>query len=76
MIITVTTMETAAALEISTIIGVVAVVTLLVFLFTGELASASNSRRPVRIARFASIGILPLIIAFAAIVVVKIIELL
>ncbi len=75
MITTVTTVNTVGALGISVIISVIAVVTLLVFLFTRELVSPNNSRRPFRVVRFASVGILPLIIAFTAMSVVKIIEL-
>ncbi len=72
----VSTVTTVAALGISTIINVIAVIALLVFLLTRELAGTSNSRRTLRIALYASIGTLPLIVAFAVIVMVKIIELL
>ena len=73
---TVTTVTTIAALGLTVTISVAAVATLIVFLTTRELASASNSSLSLRIARFASVGILPLVIAFAAIVVVKIAEVL
>ncbi len=76
MITTVTTVTTIAALGLTAAISVAAVATLMVFLATRELASASNSPLSLRIARFASIGVLPLVITFAAIVVVKIIEVL
>lgn len=72
----VTTVTTVAALGISTIVNVIAVVTLLVFLITGELASTFENKRLFRIAVYASIGTLPLIVAFAVIVMVKMVELL
>ena len=73
---TVTTVTTIAALGLTTVIGVAAAITLMAFLTTRELASAGHSRFSLRIARFASIGILPLVMAFAAIVAVKIAEVL
>ena len=73
---TVTTITTIAAMGISAVVSMAAVITLIVFLTTQELAGASNYALPLRIARFVSIGILPLIMAFAVIVIVKITELL
>jgi len=63
-----------AAAEVTIAISVAAVVTLVVFLTTRELASAGRSRFSLRVARFASIGIVPLVMAFAAMVAVKIAE--
>ncbi len=74
MITTVTTVTTVTVLGISAVMSVAAVITLIVFLTTRELAGASNHAQPLRVARFVSVGILPLIIAFAVIVIVKIIE--
>ncbi len=71
---TVTTVTTMVALGLATAISVAAVIALVVFLTTRELASAGRSRLSLRIARFTSIGIVPLIIAFAAMVAVKIAE--
>ena len=73
---TVTTVTTIAALGLTTALSVAAVITLMVFLASRELASTGLSRFSWRIARFASVGILPLVIAFAAIVAVKIAEVL
>ena len=73
---TVTTITTIAALGITAAISAAAVATLIAFLTTRELASTSNSHFPLRIAKFASVGILPLVIAFAVIVSVKIAEML
>lgn len=76
MVTTVTTVTTLVALGISAVIGVIAVITLIAFLVTREMANTSNSGLSLRLARFASIGILPLIMAFATIIIVKITELL
>ncbi len=76
MITTVTTVTALTALGLSAIISMVMVVSLMVFLATRELAGASHSRFSPRIARFASVGILPLFMAFATIVTIKIVELL
>ena len=73
---TVTTVTTIATLGITTAISIATVTTLIAFLTTRELASTGNSRFTLRIAKFASAGILPLIIAFAVIVTVKIAEML
>ena len=74
MITTVTTVTTVTALGMSTIMSVAALVTLIAFLTARELAGASNYALPLRIAKFISVGITPLIMAFAVIVIVKIIE--
>jgi len=71
---TVTTVTTIAALGLTTIIGIAATLTLMVFLATRELASTGHSRFALRIAKFASVGILPLVMAFAAVVAVEIIK--
>ena len=73
---TVTTVTAIAALGLTAVISVAAVVALMVFLTTRELASAGGSRLSLRIARFASVSILPLVIAFAVMVAVKIAEVL
>ena len=73
---TVTTVTTIAALGITAAISIAAVTTLIAFLTTRELASTGDSPFPLRIAKFASVGILPLIIAFVAIVTIKIAEVL
>jgi len=70
----VTTITTIAALGLTAAVSVAAVITLMVFLASRELATAGQSRLSWRIARFATVGILPLVIAFATIVAVRIIE--
>ncbi len=71
---TVTTVTAIAALGLTTAVSVAAVIALVGFLATRELASAGHSRFSLRLVRFASVGILPLIMAFAAIVAVRIAE--
>ena len=73
---TITTVTTIAALGISAVISMAAVIALTAFLATKELAHAGNSQIALRIARFASVGILPLIMSFIVLVVIKVIELL
>ncbi len=73
---TVTTVTTIAALGFTGIISIAAVVLLMLFLTTKELAGATSSGFSLRIAKFASVGILPLVMAFAVIVVLKIVEVL
>ena len=73
---TVTTVTTIAALGLTAAISVAVVTTLMVFLASRELASTGLSRFSWRIARFASVGILPLVMAFTTIVAMKIAEVL
>ncbi len=73
---TVTTVTTIAALGLTGVISVAAVVLLMLFLTTKELAGASSRGFSLRIAKFASVGILPLVMVFAVIVVMKIVEVL
>jgi hypothetical protein len=73
---TVTTVTTIAALGFTATISIAAAVLLGLFLVTKEVAKAGNSVLSLRIARFVSVGILPLVIAFVVIVSLKIVELL
>ncbi len=73
---TITTVTTIAAMGLTTAISVAAVVTLIAFLSTKQLAGASPSLSSQLTARFLNIGILPLIMAFAVIVAVKIAQVL
>ena len=73
---TVTTVTIIAALGLTVAISLAAIVALMVFLATRELATAGYSRFSLRIARFASVAILPLVMAFAVIVAVRIAEIL
>ena len=79
MITTVTTVTTVTLIEamgLAAIIGAAATVALIAFLIAKELASASLSPSSQLIARFLNVGILPLVMAFAVVVAVKIAEVL
>ena len=70
--ITTTTVTAIAAMGFSTAIGIAAAIMLVVFLAAKQLAGAGNSGSSLRIARFLNVSLLPLGIAFAVIVAVKI----
>ena len=71
---TVTTVTTIAAMGLTATVSIAAVASLIFFLTIKELADAGGSSTSLRIARFFSVGILPLAMAFAVIVAVKIAE--
>jgi len=73
---TITTITTIAALGLTAAISIAAVVTLIVFLTTKELASSGGNSSSMRIGRYLSVGIILLLMAFAAVVAVKIAEVL
>lgn len=73
-ITTVTTVTTVAVLGIGTAVSIAAAIALVLFLAARELAGTSNSGVAVRIAKLATIGILPLLMAFAVMVAVKFAE--
>lgn len=73
---TVTTVTTVAVSGLTGVISIAVVVLLMLFLTTKELTGASGSGFSLRIARFLSVGILPLVMVFAVIVVIKIVEVL
>ena len=73
---TITTVTTIAAMGLTAVISIVAVVSLIVFLSIKELAKASEAGPFLRTARYFSVGILPLLMAFAVIATVKVIEML
>ena len=82
MITTITTITTVSIISVissmglTAALGIVAVVGLLIFLTTKELAGTTGSASTLRIAKFANVGILPLTIAFAVIILGKITEML
>ncbi len=71
---TVTTVTSIAAMGLTTAVSIAAVASLILFLIIRELANAGGSGTSLRIARFFGVGILPLVMAFAVIVAVKIAE--
>ena len=73
---TVTTITTIAAMGLTAAFSITAIATLVGFLATKELASATHSSSPQRVAKFLSVGIIPLVMAFVVIVAIKFVELL
>jgi len=74
--VTTSTITTIAAMGLTTTMSIAAVVALIGFLTTKELASANLSPSSQLIARFFSVGILPMVMAFAVIVTVRIADIL
>ena len=72
---TVTTITMLASLGLTSTISLALVVTLIVLLCAKESAGASRYNFPLRLARFASISVWTLAMAFAVIFAVKIAEL-
>ena len=73
MITTVTTVTTTVV-GLTAVMSIAAIVSLIALLTARELANASGSGTSLRIARFVSVGIVPLVMAFAVIVALKIAE--
>jgi len=73
---TVTTVSTIAAMGLTAVVSGIAIAAIIFFLATKELAGAGSSGRSIRIARYTSIAIVPLLIAFAVIMAVQIFEIL
>ncbi len=69
---TVSTVTTVAAVGLGTVMATAGSMTLLAFLATKELVSPAAALRLKRISRAVMIGIIPLSIAFAATVVLRI----
>ena len=74
--VTISTVTTVLVMGLTAVIGIVAVIALMLFLITRELASAHGSSTSLRVAKFLSVGILPLAMAFVVIVAVRIVEVL
>ncbi len=73
---TVTTVTAIAAMGLTAALGVAATVLLIFFLSTKELAAARGSGTSLRISRFISIGIAPLLMIFAVLTVIQIAQML
>jgi hypothetical protein len=71
---TVTTISTMV--DIGVIVGTVAVGTLVALVCARELAGAAGGRRPGLLARSLNVSIVPLLMVFIAIVVVKVLAIL
>ena len=72
----VTTVTTVAASGLSIGLGIAAVSVLIAFLVTKELAGATHSTSLQLTSRFLSVGVIPMVMAFAVIVALKIVEVL
>ena len=70
---TVTTVTMIASMGLTAAISVAATAILILFLGTRELAGAGKSDASMQVARFLSIGIVPMVMVFAVVVVVRII---
>ena len=71
---TVTTVTAIAAMGLTAVISVATASILVFFLTTKELAIANGSGFSLRLGRFLSISIVPLLMAFAMIMVMRIIQ--
>ena len=71
---TIVTVTTVAAMGLTAAASMAAVASLIFFLSIRELAGAGTSGVSKSLAGFFSVGILPLVMAFAVIAVVKIVE--
>ena len=74
--VTTTTVTTIASLATAGSLAVVGILVLLVLLVQKELASASDNRRARVLSRILNVVIVPLLLGFAYIVAVKVIEIL
>ena len=74
--VTVSTVSTVATAAITGSLALVAILTLLFLLIQKELTTASGGRLARAFARALNIGIVPLLIGFTMIVVVRVIEVL
>ena len=74
--VVVTTVTTIAASGLSIGLGVAAVSVLIAFLVIRELAGATNSASLRLTSRFLSVGVVPMVMAFAVIVALKVVEVL
>ena len=75
-ITTVTTVTTIAAMGLTAAVSIATAGFLVFFLTTKELATAKGSGFSLRLGRFLSISIVPLLMAFAVIIVMKIVQVL
>ncbi|MCJ7769147.1 MAG: hypothetical protein MUO92_01535 [Dehalococcoidales bacterium] len=73
---TVTTVTAIAAMGLTATLSLAATILLIFFLSTRELAAAKGSGTTLRISRFLSIGIVPLLLTFAVIIIIQIIQIL
>jgi len=75
-VVTTTVTSVTTMLDFGMILGLVAIIALAVFLCAKELATSSENSSHRPLARFLDVGIIPLVIAFAIIVIVTVMEIL
>ncbi len=73
---TVTTITAIAAMGLTATLSIAATILLIFFLSTKELAAAKSSGTSLRISRYLSIGIVPLLLTFLVITVIQIAQML
>ena len=73
---TVTTVTAIAAMGLTAALSIGATILLIFFLSTKELVAARGTGTAIRISRFLSIGIVPLLITFAVITIIQIAQIL
>ncbi|MBI4186041.1 MAG: hypothetical protein HY530_00855 [Chloroflexi bacterium] len=73
---TITTITSIAGGGITAALGIAVVVMLIFLLTTKEVAVYSGSGSSLRVAKFCSVGIIPMLLAFAVIVAAQILQLL
>lgn len=73
---TVTTVTMIAAMGLTAALSIAATVLLIFFLSTKELTAAGGSGTSLRVSKFLSIGIVPLLMIFAVLLAIQLIQLL
>ncbi len=73
---TVTTVTAIAAMGLTATLSIAATILLVFFLSTKELAAARGSGTSLRISRYLSVGIVPLLLTFLVITVIQIAQML
>ncbi len=71
---TITTTSTIAAMGMAVALSIAVTITLIAFLTTKELIGVREDGSSQRIGRFLNVGIIPLLLVFAAIVAIAIVE--
>lgn len=71
---TISTITTISAFGMVAVLSIAAIITLIAFLATKELVSARADGSSQRIGRFLNVGITPLLMVFAVVVILAVIE--
>lgn len=76
LMITTSTTTATATPEAMASLGMVAVISLIAFLTIQELASAGEGPRSRLLSRALNVGVIPMLVIFAAIVITRVVEIL